>query len=55
MRETDDVYFARRAAEEEAAAARAADETVASVHRKLAEKFAALAAGAKRASQDEPR
>lgn len=53
VEETDKVYFARRAAEEEAAAARAADPAVASVHRRLAEKFAALAVAAKPAPGDE--
>lgn len=36
-------YYRRRAAEEMAAAERASNETVASVHKSLAERYAALA------------
>ena len=50
--EPDHVYFARRAAEEVEAAARAPDPVVAGVHRKLAEKYAALAAAAKPAAKN---
>jgi hypothetical protein len=51
--EPDQVYFARRAAEEEGAAAAARNEATAQIHRKLARKYAALAAAAlDRAAKD---
>jgi hypothetical protein len=51
--EPDQIYFARRAAEEQEAAAAARNETTAQIHRKLARKYAALAAAAvDRAARD---